>query len=108
MHSNGGRDLVPEANSPAVGESRRAGHPAALARRRSLGGKGLIAGASGESLGAISVMVFSALWLSACEVECCRRRLAPWDRAARDFPSRHRASSVLVRVHLVKYDGEAK
>jgi hypothetical protein len=48
MHSNGGRCLVTEATSPAVGESRRVPHSAALARRRSFGGTGLIAGVSGE------------------------------------------------------------
>ena len=53
MHSNGGPGLVPEALSSAAGESRRVGNPAALLHRRSLGGRGLIAGASCELLRAI-------------------------------------------------------
>jgi hypothetical protein len=61
MHSNGGRGLVAEAISPAIGESRRVGHPAALARRRSVGGTGLIVGASGESSRTVSAMGLSAL-----------------------------------------------
>jgi hypothetical protein len=56
MHSNGGRSLVPEAASPAVGESRRVVHPAALGHRRSSGGTGMIAGASGERSKAISAI----------------------------------------------------
>ena len=56
MHSNGGCGLVPEAKSPAVDESRRVGHPAALPRRRSFGETGLIVGASVERLIAVSVM----------------------------------------------------
>ena len=53
--------LVAEAISPAIGESRRVGHPAALARRRSVGGTGLIVGASGESSRTVSAMGLSAL-----------------------------------------------
>jgi hypothetical protein len=41
MHSNGGRSLAPEASPPAAGKSRRAGNPAALVHRRSLGGEGI-------------------------------------------------------------------
>jgi hypothetical protein len=62
MHSNGGRGLVFEA-MPAVGESRRGGHPAALSRRRSSGGAGLIVGACGESLRAVSAMGSFRAWL---------------------------------------------
>jgi hypothetical protein len=61
MHSNGGRDLVPEPVSPAVGESRRGYHPAALVRRRSFGGTRLIVGASGEFSWIVSAMNFSEL-----------------------------------------------
>ena len=56
MHANGGRGLVREVASPAAGESRRVRHPAALGHRRPSGGIGLIAGAGGESLKAISAL----------------------------------------------------
>src|SRR4030081_1191470 len=56
MHSNGGRCLAPEAKSPVVGESRRVRYPAALVHRRSFGGTGAIAGATGEKLRTALVM----------------------------------------------------
>ena len=61
MHSNGGCGLVPEARSPVRGESRRAGHPAAPARRRSCGARELIAGACVEQLRTTSAIGFPRL-----------------------------------------------
>ena len=62
MHSNGRCGLVPEAKSPVRGESRRAEHPAAPARRRSFGARGPIARACGEQLRP-SAICFSHLFV---------------------------------------------
>ena len=73
MHSNGGRGLAPKAKSPVVGESRRVRYPAALVHRRSFGGTGVIAGASGEELGTVSAMGFTALGRSFATIASRRR-----------------------------------
>ena len=66
MHSNGGRCLAPEAKSPVVGESRRAG---------------AIAGATGEKLRTALVMRHFALRCSFATVASCRWRLGQSGRS---------------------------
>src|SRR5712671_5069735 len=96
MHSNGRHGLAAVA---AVGESRRVRCSAALVRRRSFGGTGVIAGATGEKLRVISAIGFSALVIRLRRSPIVAD--SPLSRsAARHFLSRHKTSSILVRVHL--------
>src|SRR5712671_5192910 len=96
MHSNGRHGLAAVA---AVGESRRVRCSAALVRRRSFGGTGVIAGATGEKLRVISAIGFSALVIRLRRSPIVAD--SPLSRsAARHFLSRHKTSSILMRVHL--------
>jgi len=91
MHSKGGRGLVAETVSPAVGESRRGGNSAALVHRRSFGGTGVIAGTTGEKLRVISAIGFSALVIRLRRSPIVAD--SPLSRsAARHFTSGHKTS----------------
>jgi hypothetical protein len=96
MHSNGGRGLAAVA---AVGESRRVKCSAALVHRRSFGGTGVIAGATGEKLRIVSTIGFSALGCSFAAVTSCRWRPAQSERS-KTLPVRVQNLVDALRVHL--------
>src|SRR5256885_13529855 len=107
MHSNGGRSLGPEAVSPAAGESRRVGYSAALVHRRSFGGTGVIAGATGEKLRIDSTIGYSALGSSFATVASCR--WSPRSVGAQQNTSRQGTKPRRCFARPCgKYDGKAK